>query len=88
MIKQQQATVWLAPTKGRRYFSRKAAIKAEARALIYVKHPVEEGCPRDGFCDCGDRGYMIEHDEPERYAKMHRRMSRLLEAATPKKVKP
>jgi hypothetical protein len=35
------ATVWLAPTKGRRYLTKRAAIHAEARALIEAKHPTE-----------------------------------------------
>lgn len=82
MIEKQQATVWLAPTKGRRYFTRKAAIKAEARALIFKKYPKEEN--HDEFRSWID--YDIEQAEPERYEKMHRRMCRILERALPKRV--
>jgi len=35
------ATVWLAPTARRRYLTKRAAITAEARALIKKKHPTE-----------------------------------------------
>jgi hypothetical protein len=35
-------TVWLAPTAGRRYFTKRAAIHAEARARIEKKYPTEK----------------------------------------------
>ena len=38
----QTATVWLAPTAGRRYLTKRSAINAEARALILAKHPTEQ----------------------------------------------
>jgi len=75
-----QATVWLAPTKGRRYFNRKAAIKGEARALIYKKFPMIEGFGmNEPLCD------IAEYD-PERYAKLHARLCRILDRVTPQKA--
>lgn len=44
-ITQTQATVYLAPTAGRRYLTRKAAANAEARALIRAKYPTEHAEP-------------------------------------------
>jgi hypothetical protein len=35
------ATVWVAPTARRRYLTKRAAIHAEARALIEKRHPTE-----------------------------------------------
>jgi len=40
-ITQAQATVYFAPTAGRRYLTRKAAALAEAKALIRAKYPTE-----------------------------------------------
>ena len=69
MISQQTSTVWYAPTRGRRYLSKKAAINAEAKAIIYAKYP-----PEPYEHDTG-HSYNIDIDEPERYLKMHRRIS-------------
>lgn len=73
MIKQQITTVWHAPTRGRRYFSKRAAINAEAKAIIYAKYP-----PEPYESDTG-HGFNIDIDEPERYEIMHRRMCLKLE---------
>lgn len=78
MISASKATVYTAPTAGRRYFTKRAAINAEARAIIFNKHPIEKAC-YDSSC-CGDPGYHIEHDEPKRFATMLRRMKRLIAA--------
>ena len=43
----QQATVYYAPTAGRRYFTKEGAISGEAKALIRKKYPTED----------------VEHDE-------------------------
>lgn len=42
-------TVYLAPTKGRRYLSKRSAVRAEARALLDRKYPAENGDESDGF---------------------------------------
>mgnify|MGYP006126423709 CR=1 FL=1 len=72
MIVQQEAIVYYAPTKGRRYFSKRSAIIAEAKAIIYKKYPPIPFDTETGEC------YSMELDEPERYGKMHRRLSRQL----------
>ena len=41
-------TVWYAPTPRRRYLTKRAAIAAEARALITARHPKERQ-ELDGF---------------------------------------
>lgn len=72
-IEKQTATVWYAPTRGRRYLSRSGAIKGEAYALIIKKHPPE---PPD--YDTGYPGYHIKYQDPDRFEKMHRRMCKLI----------
>lgn len=69
MISKQISTVWYAPTRGRRYLSKKSAINAEAKAIIYKKYPPEPYEDDTGNC------YNIDIDEPERYMKMHRRLA-------------
>lgn len=68
------AMVYYAPTKGRRYFSKAAAIRAEARAIIKKHWPDEPGCSRMG-CDCGDQGWSLEVDMPERHARYMRMLT-------------
>ena len=72
MIKKMNAVVYFAPTRGRRFLSKSAAISAEARAIIYKKYPIEPFEP-----DTGHR-YDIKFDEPSRYQVMHRRLSKIL----------
>ena len=72
MIEKQQATVFYAPKAGRRYFTKSAAIKAEAKAIIYAKYPRESFEPDTGY------SFDIETDCPKRYAIMFRRMCRLV----------
>jgi hypothetical protein len=40
-VRGQAATVWFAPTARRRFLTKRAAIAAEARALIEARHPRE-----------------------------------------------
>jgi len=72
MIIQQESIVYYAPTKGRRYLTKRAAVLAEAKAIILNKYPVIEYDTETG------EYYNIEYDEPERYSKMHRRLSKQL----------
>lgn len=65
-IAQTQATVYLAPTAGRRYLTRKAAAAAEARALIRAKYPTE----RD---DAGYSGWHWSNDD--RLRRVHARLA-------------
>ena len=50
------STVWLAPTARRRYLTKRAAIHAEARALIQAKHPSERS-HSDEFGRIEDPGF-------------------------------
>ena len=75
MIENQLAKVWYAPTRRRRYFSKSAAIKGEATAVILQKYPIE---PYE--YDTG-AGFDIRHDEPERFKKMHRRVCKIIAKA-------
>jgi hypothetical protein len=69
MITQTMTTVWHAPTRGRRYFSKKAAVNAEAKAIIYKRYPIEQ------FEQDTGNFFDFATDEPARYGKMHRRLS-------------
>lgn len=72
MIIKQQATVWYAPTRKRRYFSKDSAISGEASAIIFKRYPIEPFERETGY------GYDIRVSEPERFEKMHRRLCRLI----------
>lgn len=48
-IEPLKATVYLAPTARRRYLTKRAAVRAEARALLDAKYPAEKGDETDGF---------------------------------------
>lgn len=82
MITQTTAIVYYAPTKGRRYFSKSAAIHAEARAIIKKHYPDEKGC--SGICvgceypGCGDLGWSLEEAQPDRYARYYRMLASAL----------
>lgn len=72
MIQKQIATVWYAPTRGRRYFSKTAAISAEATALILKKYPLEPYEEDTGY------SYDIRVDDPDHFNKLHNRLCRIL----------
>jgi hypothetical protein len=55
-IEKQKATVYWSSMAGRRYFSKKAAIAAEARGLIEARYPTEQA-DRDEFGRCTDPGF-------------------------------
>jgi hypothetical protein len=76
-IEKQTATVYYAPTRGRRYFRLANAARAEAGAVILKKHPVET------YLDVsdGDCGFDIRYDNPVYYDRMHRKLSYLFKAA-------
>jgi hypothetical protein len=77
MIEKRTATVFYAPTKRRRYFSMQAAISGEATALILKKHPTEQS-EYDDSMRCTYGGWDIRFNEPDKFATMHRRLSRIL----------
>lgn len=68
------ATVYRASTKGRRYLSKQAAIKAEARAIIMRKHPTERYENDTGYPGFHWRGLPRSH-------VLLRRVMRLVAAA-------
>lgn len=80
MIEREQAIVYLAPTKGRRYFSKSAAINAEARAIIKKYHPDERSCScSPDWCGmCGYGGWSLEADEPDRFNRYFEKLKRAL----------
>lgn len=72
MIEKQTATVYLAKTKGRRYFSRSAAIHNETMAIIRKKYPTE---PFEY-----DTGHSFDCVNMEGFETIYRRMYRLVSA--------
>lgn len=73
-IETQTAIVFYAPTKGRRYFSKQAAFRAEATAIILKDHPPFYG---DGKNPPED----VRFDNPEWFAKEHKRIVEELKMA-------
>ena len=65
--------VYYSPTRNWRYFSKEAAIKAEAKARIFKKYPSE---PYES--DTGYAGYNIWDDRPEFYQRALRFLSYLI----------
>jgi len=63
---------YYAPTAGRRYFTKKSAITAEANAIIRAKYPTIEMCQ-----ETGESFYYKE--DLKGYEKILRRLSRLIE---------
>ncbi|MCO7058281.1 hypothetical protein [Pseudomonas juntendi] len=71
------ALVYRAPTAGRRYLSKAAAINAETRAIIKAKYP-DEDAPQDTQGQQIGPAWSMEYDEPKRWAKIYRRLRRLV----------
>ncbi|HHN8580770.1 TPA: hypothetical protein ACRR2I_001231 [Providencia rettgeri] len=65
--------VYYSPTRNRRYFSKEAAIKAEAKARIFKKYPSEPYESGTGYA-----GYNIWDDRPEFYQRALRFLSYLI----------
>ena len=63
-IIKETAIVYYAPTRGRRYFVKSAAIKNEAIAIILKRYPIEH------FEFDTGHSYDIRYDEPERFERM------------------
>ncbi|MCA0276315.1 MAG: hypothetical protein LCH86_09940 [Proteobacteria bacterium] len=61
-VETRQATVYFAPTAGRRYLTRKAAAQAEAKALIRAKYPTEPA-EHDDAGRCTYPGFHWSNDE-------------------------
>lgn len=70
MITKDVAIVYYAKTKGRRYFSKAAAIHAETMAIIRKKYPTEE-------FEC-DTGHSFDCTEIDGFEKIYRRMWKIV----------
>ncbi len=79
-IQSSVQVVYYAPTKGRRYFSKSAAINAEARAIIkkHVKGWPPHDCSEEECGWCRDPGWSCEQDQPERHARYMRMLTKAL----------
>lgn len=81
MIAKQETVVWFSPAKGRRYFTKAAAIHAEAKAKILERYPTERPESEQGRQTYP--GWHFPSDDPERYGKMLRRLKRLIAKGAP-----
>lgn len=78
MIQTITRTVYHAPTKGRSYLTKRAAIMNEAKALIERKHPTEKQYfEPEGYCS--DPGW--HWTDMPRHEVLLRRVCRLVAAA-------
>lgn len=68
-IEMRTATVYYAPTRRRRFFSKQKAIRAEAVALIYRKYP------REAFEEETGHFEDMQIKEPERFSEIVDRLS-------------
>ena len=66
------ALVWRSPVTGRRFFSRAAAISATTRQIIRKRINESSSLPSD-----------LEHEHPEQFEKMFRRLRIKVAKATP-----
>ncbi|MDF6269990.1 hypothetical protein NLO40_08705 [Escherichia coli] len=77
MITVTTTKVWHSSEKGRRYFSRSAAINAEVRHIIYKLYPYEKPESENGMLTYP--GYDIAIDDSARYARLFRRIRKIVE---------
>lgn len=73
-IKPEARTVYLAPTKGRRYLSARSAVSVEARAMLDAKHLSEQPEYHDGHLIFPDYHWSSDPF----LARVHKRLSRLI----------
>lgn len=75
-VQTKQATVYFAPTAGRRYFTKSAAINKEARAIIKKHFPDEPAHDCSDSCGwCQDPGWSFEHDQRARFERYYRMLT-------------
>ncbi|TBL50552.1 hypothetical protein EYY98_08920 [Obesumbacterium proteus] len=78
MIISKTRKVWFSPERGRSFLTRRAAIRAEAKAKILKRYPTEKPeYDENGFCYYP--GFHFPSDEAEKYQKMLRRLTRIVE---------
>jgi hypothetical protein len=77
MIEERQAKVYYSPSAGRRFLTKRAAIRAEARALIEQRYPTERSEYDDrGMCEHpGWHWHLLDNSE-----KLYRRVCRLVKS--------
>ncbi len=80
MIEVTNTTVYRSSVKGRRYLTLKAAIRAEAMAIITKKYPYERPEYENEFGRCTSPGWYWLQDM-ERADVLLRRMMRLVKAS-------
>lgn len=81
-ITRQQVTVYYAPTAGRRFLTKRAAINKEARAIILKHFPSEATHDCSEMCGwCRDPGWSLEECQPERFRRYYRLLSAALRRA-------
>ncbi|AYW41564.1 hypothetical protein [Pseudomonas aeruginosa] len=78
-IQTKAATIYFAPTARKSFITKRAAINAEARAIINKHFPIERGCS----CGCGDPGWRLEEANPERFARYYRLLTVALKRTMP-----
>ena len=81
-IEAKQAAIYYASTARRRFFTKRAAIGAEARAIIQKYFPSDKPCrcSPDRCGMCRDPGWSLEADQPERYERYIRKLSAALKS--------
>lgn len=79
MIQRTQRTVFYAPTRGRHYFTARAAAKGEASAMM-IKHYPSERADFDstGACTYGGRHWSADADLSTVAARLERALLRKL----------
>ncbi len=83
MIEQQQTQVFFAPTARRRFLTRRAAINAEARAIIKEHFPSHRGGWVGPQAWDYEPGWSLEANEPERFARYYRLLTAVLKKEQP-----
>lgn len=73
-VYEQKATVYVAPTSGRRFLTLNGALCAEARAIIQSKYPSDRGSKDDSGRYIGDGFYW--RDDLDRSEVLYRRILR------------
>jgi len=82
MVEVQTTKVFFAPTKGRRYLTKRAAIHNEAVSIIYKYHPrISEVDEYEGsYCTYPGEHWDIREDKPEYFERRYNQLVKALKA--------